>query len=212
MPAEIYEQELVQECRVHSKSCIYSETPARTWWDQYVDVRYARGLCVLFKVRQGVHRGECVSSLRNLEPLVSHHITHLPPPCNVCWSSYKAPSSQLQHKALQALFCAGRHQTVPSFLTHWPQPQPAESVLRQDDDYHGLFVLKTTLNSSAHVSQLVSFHTIYGWKNRKWSESVSNTQKHLDTVTLLFIRVASCRADNENDNEIMWTHKYCICR
>lgn len=29
----------------------------------------------------------------------------------------------------------------------------------------------------------------------------------LDTSTLLFICVASCRADNENDNGIMWTHK-----
>lgn len=39
--------------------------------------------CVLFKVCQEVHRGECVSSLLNPEPLVSHHITNLPPPA-VC--------------------------------------------------------------------------------------------------------------------------------
>lgn len=41
-------------------------------------------LCALFKVCQEVHRGKCVSSsLLNLEPLVSHHITNLPPPA-VC--------------------------------------------------------------------------------------------------------------------------------
>ena len=102
--------------------------------------------CVLFKVCQEVHRGECVSSLLNPEPLVSHHITNLPPPavCADPATKHFLPGCCTEH--LRRLFVptAIRLQTVRCFLPDWLQPPPATRVLKQDaaahPDYHGLVV------------------------------------------------------------------------
>lgn len=79
-------------------------------------------VCVLFKVCQEVHRGECVSSPLNPEPLVSHHLTNLPPPRARADQATKAPSSRRLHRALQA--SAVRLETVQSFL---PTSPPASA-------------------------------------------------------------------------------------
>lgn len=101
--------------------------------------------CVLFKVCQEVHRGECVSSLLNPEPLVSHHITNLPPPavCADPATKHLIPGCCTEHFGLSFVPTAIRLQTVQSFLPHWPRPEPAKRVPAHAD-YYGLFMLRAT--------------------------------------------------------------------
>lgn len=128
--------------------------------DRYVDVRYARGffgvffLRVLFKVCQGLRRGERVSSPLNPEPLVSHHITNLLPPAVCADPATKRLLPRLLHRALQALLCADSHQT--SDCTELPaplapasaQPRGCWSTMPAHADCHGLFVLRAAPHES----------------------------------------------------------------
>ena len=116
-----------------------------TWWAQYVHVRYAGGLCVLFRVCQGVHRGECVSSRLNMEPLVSYGVTHLRRPCSACWAAAQSTSG--------ALFCAGSHRT--SGWTELPA-QPAREWAGEGRSRSLFVLINLPLNNSASVSHLSS--------------------------------------------------------
>lgn len=100
--------------------------------------------CVLLKVCQEVHRGEHVSSLLNPKPLVSHHITNLPPPaeCADPATKHLLPGCCTEHFRLS--FCADSHQT--SDCTELPAPLAPASASQEGAGTRCLHML-TTMDS-----------------------------------------------------------------
>lgn len=90
-----------------------------------------------------------VSSPLNTEPLVSNHITNLPPPAVCADPATKHFFSQLLHRALQALLCADSHQT--SDCMELPAPMAPASASHEGAEagcLHMLTIMDSVLRAT----------------------------------------------------------------
>lgn len=126
-------------------------------------------LTVLFKVCQEVHRGERVSSLLNPEPLVSHHITNLPPPAVCADPATKRLLPGCCTRALQELFCADSHQT--SDCSVLPAPLAPASASQEAAEAGRLYPLTCSgclcsrRVSTALFTRVTSSYNFYVWED-----------------------------------------------
>lgn len=117
---------------------------------------------------------------------------------------------------------------VRRFLPDWPQPPPATRVLKQDaaahPEYHGLVALVVCstllcLHEACAFDVCVCLSAIVKWTiayvffpSKLGFLRILMDRKiyFLNTPpdTLRLICIASCRADNDNDNGLMLTHTF----
>lgn len=151
-------------------------------------------------------------------------------PCSVCWSSYKALSSRLLHRALEAPFCADSHQTSDWYAASCPTgpslrqqrgcwsrmrlhiPSITDSS-RSWSALHCSAYTRRVLLTCVCLSAIVKWTIAYVFFPSKLGFLrilMDRKMYFLNTPpdTLRLICIASCRADNDNDNGLMLTHTF----